>query len=212
MPDLTFSPSLPWPRGDSGTITLNNGNSVTAEQLLAGKLKFEVTINGEAVDTHVGQDASGNLHLEDEGDVFLYYLQIQQDGTVVTLTAERAGASITSVRLGTLRHAVEVFADEACTLLPTTGGLYPSLFVRLNIAFGFGDSCDYINEGQDNMVKVTTPSEGVPDDPYSINLYVNWFSEDFDSPFSAGQVIECFLMSQIIHFNFSTEFGPEVYV
>lgn len=210
LPDLTFSPSLPWAVGTGGTVTLNNLNSVTEAELIAGKLKFTATYNGTAVETHVAKDASDNLHLYNGDDIQMYAIQIDQTGTAVTLTPESSGSVITAVRLGTLRHAVEVFADSQCTQKPVIGVVYSYLIVRINKDYGFNEQVTYGNDN--NSVTVNTPTEEYPDDKYDINLYIDWTSNSYESPFTEGQIVECHAQNIDFVSGLSTEFGPEVYV
>lgn len=86
--------------------------------------------------------------------------------------------------------AVQVFTDAECTTRPVEGSVYETLYVRLNRAYGFGDSAFYApGTGSLDSLDVITPDSEEPDISYHVYLWVDWQSEDFDSPFQAGSVI-----------------------
>lgn len=98
-PDLTFTPSLPWDDSTRGTITLNN-DTVTEEELILGRIRFNVEKNGEAVETSVKRDYIENsLYLSDGNDI-LYFLHLSQDGNVITVDSpELESVSINGAKI-----------------------------------------------------------------------------------------------------------------
>lgn len=86
-------------------------------------------------------------------------------------------------RPGTL--VASVWADDQCTQRPVVGESYNTLFLKLHKSFGFGDGKEY--EGQ---LTVGTPKDAYPNDPYSIVLYGDFLSEEFNNPFQDNQVIQ----------------------
>lgn len=63
------------------------------------------------------------------------------------------------------------------------------LYVRLGRAFGLGGSKTYGDPSDEgSFLDITTPSEAIPD-PYSITLYLDMVSEEYNEPFVAGQVV-----------------------
>lgn len=212
LPDLTFSPSLPWAVGTGGTVTLNNLNSVTEAELIAGKLKFTATYNGSAVDTHVAKDASDNLHLYNDDDIQMYAIQIDQYGKTVTLTPESSGSVVTAVRIGTLRHRIEIYADVLCTARPINGDQYSMLYGQLNSAQ---------NDDEDIIYPGTSPSDSVALTFYEQNnlkyyymqLHIDWISEyEENTPMPIGVYRCCTPNNEPLSFDGSTSYGPEVYV
>lgn len=86
--------------------------------------------------------------------------------------------------------AVQVFADAECTTRPVEGGVYETLFVRLNRGYGLGDDHTY-NSGQTRYERlhITTPCVDALDDPYNVALWYEFYSRDSDNPYTAGSVI-----------------------
>lgn len=67
------------------------------------------------------------------------------------------------------------------------GEVYESLYVQLKRDFGFGQA--YYDASR--QLLVDTPDEQWPEDPYYVTVYIDWVSEEYYAPFSAGMVIEC---------------------
>lgn len=67
--------------------------------------------------------------------------------------------------------------------------MYSDLYVRLNRAYGYGGATSYVIDGLTKLA-VVTPSDDIPYDPYAVYLLADWASDDFDSPFQAGQVVK----------------------
>lgn len=62
--------------------------------------------------------------------------------------------------------------------------------MRLNRAYGFGDSAFYApGTGSLDSLDVIAPDSEEPDISYHVQLWIDWQSDDFDSPFAAGSVI-----------------------
>lgn len=87
--------------------------------------------------------------------------------------------------------AVEIFTDAACTTKPTAGSSYAKLYARLNRAFGIGSAKTWNGGSTFEKLGVSTPSESVPDDPYSVTVYEDFISADSTVAYTSGQVIEC---------------------
>lgn len=85
---------------------------------------------------------------------------------------------------------VQVFKDQQCTEYAT--GAEQTVYVRLNTAVGFGEGFT-VGGGsvQGDHFSVTAPSEGHDDDPYYVQVWDMWGSDDFAEAFTEGQVIEC---------------------
>lgn len=98
MRDFQFSPSLPWSEGYGGTITILSG-PVTEEQLLLGRVRFNVENDGTPVTTEVKRGTDGELYLY-AGNNILYRLSLQQGGTIIDVTSRGLGSlSITGAEL-----------------------------------------------------------------------------------------------------------------
>lgn len=84
-----------------------------------------------------------------------------------------------------------MWANAACTERPVVGQSYETLYVRLNRAFGLGDSKVWGNsDEQGSALNILCPNEEAPSDPYSINLYIDFLSDDLSSAFIGGQIVE----------------------
>lgn len=81
---------------------------------------------------------------------------------------------------------VQVFANPQCT--EYADGQSNEVWVRLNQDFGYDDATFW---GNGLLLSVYTPSTENPTDPYAIQLWEDWVSEDFSEPFTSGQVIKC---------------------
>lgn len=85
--------------------------------------------------------------------------------------------------------AASVWANAACTERPVVGQSYVDLYVRLGRAFGFGQGKDWGDPSDEgSFLIIGAPSEFAPD-PYNISLYVDMYSETYNEPFAAGQVV-----------------------
>lgn len=78
-----------------------------------------------------------------------------------------------------------MWANQDCTIRPVVGEVYEYLYVMCMKDYGFNQS--YWNE----QFRLITPDLEYPEDPYSMNLYIDWWSSDYNNPFTAGMVIEC---------------------
>lgn len=85
---------------------------------------------------------------------------------------------------------VQVFKDQQCTEYAT--GAEQTVYVRLNTAVGFGEGFT-VGDGsvQGDHFNVTAPSEGHDDDPYYVQVWDMWGSDDFTEAFTEGQVVKC---------------------
>jgi hypothetical protein len=85
---------------------------------------------------------------------------------------------------------VQVFANPECTAY--ADGQSKEVWARLNQDFGYDDVTFWgnISSGHDYLA-VYTPSTENPTDSYAINVWVDWYSEDFTEPFTSGQIIKC---------------------
>lgn len=84
---------------------------------------------------------------------------------------------------------VQVFANPQCTEYAT--GYCQDVWVRLNQDFGYNDAIDWRGDNDGSRLLVGTPTNEVPSDPYSISVWIDWTSEEFNEPFTAGQIIKC---------------------
>lgn len=79
---------------------------------------------------------------------------------------------------------IQIFADPDCLNYPTKGEAYTQLWARINVPWSFNDGWGYPEE-----INCTGPSIEDPDDPYYV-LYIDGFiSDEFQEPFTAGDVI-----------------------
>lgn len=85
---------------------------------------------------------------------------------------------------------VQVFKDQQCTEYAT--GAEQTVYVRLNTAVEFGEGW-HVGTGdvQGSCFDVTAPSEGHEDDPYYVQVWALWDSDDFSEAFTEGQVVKC---------------------
>lgn len=84
---------------------------------------------------------------------------------------------------------VQVFANPQCTAY--ADGQNREVWVRLNQAFGYDDAIVWGYSSSYNYLAVFTPSTENPTDPYCIDVWVDWHSEEFTEPFTNGQIIKC---------------------
>lgn len=82
---------------------------------------------------------------------------------------------------------VQIFADPECTQYAT--GVVDKVYARINRPWGFNESCFIGNGG--NSINLNGPSQEYPDNPYNIFIYSDFISLDKSTPFTAGQVVEC---------------------
>lgn len=84
----------------------------------------------------------------------------------------------------------QVFADEACTTRPVAGGVYETLYVRLNRDFGFDDGKTYFDgSGDMHTLAINTPTSEDPDIAYEVQLWIDYVSDVIGGPIVAGWVI-----------------------
>lgn len=79
-----------------------------------------------------------------------------------------------------------MWADQACTIRPVVGEVYDYLYVQFKRTYGFGQV--YVDGEQ---IVVSTPDEEYPEEPYYVQVYVDWNSIEYSEPFRAGTVVEC---------------------
>lgn len=85
---------------------------------------------------------------------------------------------------------VQIFKDHTCTIY--ADGTEKVVYARLNTAVGFGEGW-YVGEGAfaNTFCQIMTPSEESPSDSYSINIWMDWDSDNFSEAFTEGQVVKC---------------------
>ena len=72
------------------------------------------------------------------------------------------------------------------------GEVYEQLYVQINKNVGYGDSESYGDSSDPGTCfAVYTPGNENPDDPYYVNVYIDWNSVDTYIPISADSVITC---------------------
>ena len=107
--------------------------------------------------------------------------------------------------------AAQVFTDAGCTTRPVAGGIYGTLYVRLNHDFGYGDYTVYESGAGDlNNMIVIAPNSEDPGISYGVQLWIDWISAEFDTPFTAGSVIPVSLVDpQPLPSSFTVDFYDE---
>lgn len=75
-----------------------------------------------------------------------------------------------------------------CTVRPVVGEVYRWLYVQFFKTYGYGSSESF--EG--SQMQIYTPVDDLPDDPYQVFVFIDWFSEYYSEPFVPGQVVECY--------------------
>lgn len=98
--------------------------------------------------------------------------------------------------------AVQVFANAECTEYAT--GTVDTVYVRLNRAFGMNGIKQYSGTGG---LFVQTPTTESPSDKYEVVAYFNFHSQEFDTPFVEGQVVECTNTNAVDVSSFDTVFN-----
>lgn len=86
---------------------------------------------------------------------------------------------------------VQVFANPQCT--EYADGQSDTVYVRLNQDFGFGDITYWgttLDEPETYLV-INTPENEDPTFPYCILCWADYRSNDYNEPFTNGQVVEC---------------------
>lgn len=68
-----------------------------------------------------------------------------------------------------------------------------TVYVKLARAFNFGDALTIGTlDNVGKLIQIQTPTTGVPNDPYFVNVWdVDLNSSDYESPFTANQVVQC---------------------
>jgi hypothetical protein len=84
----------------------------------------------------------------------------------------------------------QVFANPQCT--EYADGSSDTVWVRLNQDFGIDQRTEWgsITKWYEYL-SVGTPSTEYPEDPYFVFCWVDWLSENFNEPFTSGDIIEC---------------------
>lgn len=86
---------------------------------------------------------------------------------------------------------VSVFANEACTIRPQ--GAVNTVYVKFNKPIGFNEEHLWGSwDNPDEMMFIFTPTTEAPNETYQVRCYLNFLSEDFDTPFSCGDIVKCF--------------------
>ena len=86
---------------------------------------------------------------------------------------------------------VQVFANPECTAY--ADGQSDTVYVRVNQDFGIDDGITWGTGPNDaeNYLCIATASTEYPNDPYQINLWIDWNSINYYEPFTSGQIVEC---------------------
>lgn len=84
---------------------------------------------------------------------------------------------------------VQIFADSGCTQYAT--GSEKTVYVRVNKSFGFGEVWRVFGSSSGDNFMLGTPTTEAPEDFYNVIVWDDWLSDDFSTPFTASQVVEC---------------------
>ncbi len=84
---------------------------------------------------------------------------------------------------------VQVFANPQCT--EYADGSSDTVWVRLNQDFGIDQRTEWESSNWYEYLMIATPSTEYPQDTYAVICWVDWMSEDFNEPFTSGDIIEC---------------------
>lgn len=191
---MQVSPALPWAAETvGGTIIL--ASPVSYDDILDDVLQFTLDHNGTPLIANVGEGSSGVvIGYGDDDTVNIVYSIARFEGeqTVLTLTRDE-GAQADGYVLADVKRATgplaEVYADQACTTRPVDGQSYTHLFVKLNKAINYGDSAYFEYGGAFTYLALNAPSEDAPEDPYSIQLYLDFMATELSEGYMG--VIEC---------------------
>ncbi len=81
---------------------------------------------------------------------------------------------------------VQIFANPECTEY-ADGSAMP-VYARINVPWGYAEG--WVLGLENQRIECIAPSEQYPDDPYIVNLWVDFISVGQNVPYTAGQVIE----------------------
>jgi len=85
---------------------------------------------------------------------------------------------------------VQIFDDAACTKYATgVKSRGDKVYARINTPWGFGEGWG-VDQPESSSIYCLGPNEESPEDSYAINLWFIFTSNDYEQPFTAGQVIE----------------------
>lgn len=88
------------------------------------------------------------------------------------------------------KHEINIFLDEACTQRPWNFKDVTTIYVKLKTDIGFNDDSEYDKEmGMYGRFLVHTPTEGHEDEPYYLQAYGNYTSQETGKPYKSGDVI-----------------------
>lgn len=78
---------------------------------------------------------------------------------------------------------VQIFGDSNC-LTYWNGDAKETLYARVNVPWGFNGGWRV-----PELLDCLAPTTQIPSDPYRIIYSIDWFSEDNEQPYSAGDVV-----------------------
>lgn len=192
---MQVTPALPWDTTEGGIIKLKK--AVTYQDLLDGILRWTLDKNAAV---EVGQIVAGEV-----GDRKLYVANTRGDKVYaiaeftdptnqLTLTRHADAPADTSLKSAVLPAViaphgdVQVFKDRFGYELAS--GTLSKVYVRINTPWVGDDSGWGIGSPQmENACFIaTSPTGGLG--TYAFSLWVDWTSEERNTPFEAGQMVE----------------------
>lgn len=82
---------------------------------------------------------------------------------------------------------VQIFADASCLTIPA--GQLNTVYARINKPWGFGG---FWSDGEaSDSINCHGPNTEAPNDPYFINLWIDFNSSDSSTPYQQGQLVVC---------------------
>lgn len=86
--------------------------------------------------------------------------------------------------------AVQVFNDLFCSRY--ADGSEQDVYVRVNRRFGVDSMKEWGSyQSMSTYLRIDTPTQSEPELPYSIELWIDYHSEYYNSPIEAGTVVKC---------------------
>lgn len=164
--------------GDISVLKYNVATGVITEDATDAVMTACESFTGGSFELELSTDASGYT-VYTNGD---YHIAIDQSGNIV----EGEVTLFNSVGTIGIEGVIQVFADKDCSRYAE--GNEERVYIRVNRAFGINDQMEW---GQNleaaKRAHVYTPSTQYPDDPYEVQVWVDW-NAGSAGPIASGTV------------------------
>lgn len=165
-----------------------DSNAQTKAIILANdEYLFQMNITQNNIYSSPADPIPNNLDIEEYLSLLKNYSSIEYYYPIETLSL--VGQKVYNQAI-IIEDDVQIFKDEQCTVYAT--GAEQTVYVRLNNAVGFGEGWSTGSiEDPGGLITINTPTKDNPTDSYDIILWIDWSSNAFTQPFTAGQVVKC---------------------